>query len=220
MVKEQSEFWSKIAQKYDRVVDLQIGPKTRAMVRERVTKEGWLGNLAEFGCGTGFYTRVLAGKADSVLATDVSPAMLEIAKDQIKDSNVTFQAEDCQKTSFHDGAFDTAFLSLVIHFTEPDKTLAEMRRILKRGGTLIIANVDPHVLNRLDRVRCHIRVLYHGATGYRIKPPKGFGKNTITKQQLCGLLEKSGFKVFSIETISDTSRSSNIPIDYIRAMKV
>ena len=41
------------------------------MVCERVTKEGRLGNLAEFGCGTGFYTEILASKAHSVVATDV-----------------------------------------------------------------------------------------------------------------------------------------------------
>jgi ubiquinone/menaquinone biosynthesis C-methylase UbiE len=79
MTNEQREFWSKVAQKYDRIVDLQIGPMTRSMVRERVAKEDRLGNLVEFGCGTGFYTEVLAGKADSVLATDLSPGMLELA---------------------------------------------------------------------------------------------------------------------------------------------
>ncbi len=220
MADEQSEFWSKVAQKYDQVVDLQIGPKTRSMVRQRVAKEGGLGNLAEFGCGTGFYTQVLAGKADSVVATDLSPGMLALAKDQIKAANVTFQAEDCQRTSLPDGAFDTAFISLVIHFTEADKTLAEMRRILKPGGTLIISNLDPRALNGLDRVRCLIRILYHGLIGYRVKPPKGFGKNVMTEKQLCDLLVKSGFVVFSTETIKDTSRSSNIPVEYIKAAKV
>jgi len=220
MGNEQSEFWSKVAQKYDRVVDLSIGPKTRSMVRERVAKEGRLGNLAEFGCGTGFYTHVLAGKADSVVATDVSPGMLEVAKDQLSATNVTFQVEDCQATSFPDGVFDTAFISLVIHFTEPDKTLAEMHRILKSGGTLILVNLDPHALNGLDRARCQIRILYHGLTGYRVKPPKGFGKNVMTEKQVCDLLSRSGFKVVSTETIKDTSRSSNIPIEYIRAVKV
>lgn len=220
MADEQSEFWSKVAQKYDQVVDLQIGPKTRSMVRQRVAKEGGLGNLAEFGCGTGFYTQVLAGKADSVVATDLSPGMLALAKDQIKAANVTFQAEDCQRTSLPDGAFDTAFISLVIHFTEADKTLAEMRRILKPGGTLIISNLDPRALNGLDRVRCLIRILYHGLIGYRVKPPKGFGKNVMTGKQLCDLLGKSGFVVVSTETIKDTSRSSNIPVEYIKAAKV
>jgi ubiquinone/menaquinone biosynthesis C-methylase UbiE len=84
MANEQREFWSTGAQKYDQVVDLQIGPATRAMVRERVTKEGRLSKLAEFGCGTGFYTQALAGKADSVVATDISPGMLALAKERIK----------------------------------------------------------------------------------------------------------------------------------------
>ena len=53
MANEQKEFWSTVAQKYDRVVDLQIGGKTRSMVRERVMKEGQLDALAKFGCGTG-----------------------------------------------------------------------------------------------------------------------------------------------------------------------
>ena len=220
MPNEQREFWSKVAQKYDQVVDLQIGPKTRSLVRDRVAKEGRLGNLAEFGCGTGFYTQVLAGKADSVVATDISPDMLTLAREQIKAANVTFRIEDSQKTSFHDAIFDTTFMGLVIHFTEPAKTLAEMRRILKPGGTLILSNLDPGALSGLDRVRCWIRVLYQGITGYRVKPPKGFGKNVLTEEQLCNLLANSGFEVVSAETIKDTSRSSNIPVEYIRAAKV
>ena len=217
---EQGKFWSKVAQNYDRVVDLQIGPKTRSMVRERVAQEGRVGNLVEFGCGTGFYTQVLADKADRVVATDLSPGMLTLAQDQINAAHVTFQVEDCQKTSLPDENFDTAFISLVIHFTEPDKTLAEMRRILKPGGTLIVANLDPGALTGLDRVRSSIRVFYRGFTGYRTKPPAGFGKNVMTERQLCELLSQSGFEVVSAETIKDTSRRSSIPIEYIRAVKV
>ena len=69
---EQREFWSKVADKYDDVVDLQIGPRTRSLVRERLAREDRLGHLAELGCGTGFYTEVLSRKADSVVATDLS----------------------------------------------------------------------------------------------------------------------------------------------------
>jgi len=220
MANEQSEFWSKVAPKYDHVVDLQIGPTTRSMARERVAKEGRLGDLAEFGCGTGYYTAVLADKANSVVATDVSPGMLALAKDHIKAPNVTFQVEDCQKTSLPTGAFDTAFMSLVIHFTEPDKTLAEMRRILKRGGTLLILNLDPRALHGLNRLRSLIRILYQGVVGYRRKPPKGFGSHVLTAKELGDSLATSGFKVVSAETIRNTSRSSNIPVEYIRAVKV
>jgi ubiquinone/menaquinone biosynthesis C-methylase UbiE len=99
MLSEQKEFWSTVAQKYDQVVDLQIGPATRSMVRERVAKESRLGKLVEFGCGTGFYTEVLVGKADSVVASDISSGMLALAKERIKAGNLTFQMEDCQKTT-------------------------------------------------------------------------------------------------------------------------
>jgi ubiquinone/menaquinone biosynthesis C-methylase UbiE len=143
-----------------------------------------------------------------------------VAKKQIKAENVKFQLEDCQKTSLPDGAFDTAFMSLVIHFTEPEKTLAEMRRLLKPGGTLIITNLDPGALDRLNRIRCWARVIYNGLARYRVKPPKEFAVHLLTEEQLCGLLRKSGFKVLGQETISDTSRSSNIPVEYIRAVKI
>jgi ubiquinone/menaquinone biosynthesis C-methylase UbiE len=219
VAKEQAQFWSDVAESYDHVVDLQIGGKTRSMVRERVAREGHLGRLVEFGCGTGFYTEVLARKADTLLATDISPGMLDLAKQRVKAANVTFQAEDCQRTSLPDGAFDAAFMSLVIHFTEPDHTVVEMHRILRPGGTLIIANLDPQALNGLDRIRSLIRIVYQGVVGYRIKPPKGFGRNVMTAMQLRELLGQSGFRLDSAETIRDPSRSSNIPIQYVRAVK-
>ena len=139
MVNEHTQYWSKVAQRYDRVADSMFGsPKTRSMLRERVAKEVQLGYLAEFGCGTGFYTEALAGKADRVLVTDLSPGMLALAKGQIRAANVTFQVENCQKTSLPDAVFDTVFMGLVIHLTEPAQTLAEMRRILKPDGVLIV----------------------------------------------------------------------------------
>jgi ubiquinone/menaquinone biosynthesis C-methylase UbiE len=220
MAHDHSEYWSRIAQDYDDVVDLQIGPRTRSLVRERLAQEGRLGRVVELGCGTGFYTQVLADKADSVVATDASAGMLALAKDRIPAPGVTFQVEDCQQTSLPDAAFDTAFISLVIHFCEPARALAEMRRILKPGGTLILANLDPGALHGLDRVRCLARIVYHGITGYRVKPPKRFGRNMLTERQLCDLVSASGLEVVSTETIRDTSRSSNIPIEYVRALKV
>jgi ubiquinone/menaquinone biosynthesis C-methylase UbiE len=189
------------------------------MVRERVSREGRLGRAVEFGCGTGFFTETLAGKADSLVATDLSPGMLELARARVRAPHVTFQAEDCQATTFPSDAFDTAFVGLVIHFTEPIRTLGEMRRILKPDGTLITVNLDPRALGGLDAIRSVIRVVYRGLTGYRMKPPKGFGRNVLTERELCDLLEQSGLKVVGSETIKDPSRSSSIPLEYVRAAK-
>ena len=219
MTNNQTEFWSKVAAKYDRVVDLQIGTETRALVRERLREERQLGSVVEFGCGTGYYTQVLAEKSATVIATDLSPEMLEIAKERVQAANITFLTEDCQSTSFAAAMFDTAFISLVLHFVDTKRTLVEMHRILKSGGMLIIANVDFHALRGLGRLRSTIRVLYHGATGYRLKPPKHFITKILSEKQLCDLLDRSGFKVISSEVIKDPTRSSNIPIDYIKAVK-
>jgi hypothetical protein len=62
MADEQREFWSGVAQRYDRVVDRQIGPATRGLVRDRLAQEKRLGRLVELGCGTSFATQALAGK--------------------------------------------------------------------------------------------------------------------------------------------------------------
>lgn len=201
------------------MVDLQIGGKTRSLVRDRVAREGSLGRLVEFGCGTGFFTEVLARKADTLVATDISPGMLKLAQQRVKAPHVTFTTEDCQHTSLLDGAFDTAFLSLVIHFTVPEDTVAEMHRILRPEGVMIVVNLDPRALNGLDRIRSLLRIVYRGVSGYRIKPPRGFGRNVMTERELRELLGKSGFRVDSAETIKDRSRSSNVPVEYVRAVK-
>jgi len=215
----QGEFWSKVAQRYDRVVDLQIGGRTRSMVRERVAREARLGSVVELGCGTGFFTRALSDRADRVVATDLSSVMIEIAQSRVAAPNLRFQEEDCQHTSFRDCTFDAAFLSLVLHFTDPGQTLAEMRRILKLFGTLIIANPDREEFNRIDRLRSSVRILYHGMTGYLVKPPKRFAAN-VGGARLAQLLDEHGFALTGAESIRDASRSSNVPVQYVRAIKV
>ena len=75
-------------------------------------------------------------------------------------------------------------------------------------------------LGGLDHVRSLIRIVYHGMVGYRVKPPKGFSRNMLTEKRLGELLDRCGFRVMSIETMRDPSRSSNIPIEYVRAVKV
>jgi len=95
-----------------------------------------------------------------------------------------------------------------------------MHPILKTGDMLIVANLDPGTLGGLDRVFSWIRIVYRGFTGYRVKPPKGFGRNVLTAEQLTRQLVAVGFRVSSTERIKDTSRTSHIPIDYVRAVKL
>jgi len=215
----QRDFWTGVAREYDRVVDLQIGPATRGLIRERLSREGRLGDVVELGCGTGFYTRALVQQADSVVATDLSPGMLELARAAVAAPNVTFQVENCESTSFPDASFDVVFAALVLHFTEPARALAEMRRILRPGGVLLVANLDPKALSGLDRLRCQVRILWRGLTGYRRRPPPGLGRNVLSERELLDLLAAGGFKVTASEAIRDASRSSHIPIEWVSARR-
>ncbi len=219
MPRTQTEFWSSAAPHYDHVVDQQIGPRTRELIRERLAREGRLGYAAEFGCGTGFFTDVLAAATDHLVATDLSPVMVERARERVHAGSVTFQVADCQRTPFADAEFDAVFLALVIHFTEPEMAIAEMRRVLRPGGLLLIANLDPTALTGIDRLRARVRIVFEGLAGYRMKPPPGFGKNVLAEQQLCAMLQRHGFEVLSTEAFRDTSQRSHIPIEYLRARK-
>ncbi len=216
----QAEFWSHFAERYDSTVDRQLGGNTREMVRQRMVREHELGCAVELGCGTGFFTDALARAATTLLATDISPGMLDVARHGVMARNVTFQVEDCQHTSLPDGAFDTAFMGLVIHFTDPPGAAREIHRILRPGGRLVIANVDPMALDGMNRLRCRFRVLCYGIAGARMKPPKGFGRDVMTEGQLRDVLTRCGFRVDAAETIRDDARSSNIPVEYVRATKL
>jgi ubiquinone/menaquinone biosynthesis C-methylase UbiE len=212
-------FWTNAAPDYDRVVELQVGAGTRAKVRELVDQETALGDVVEFGCGSGFFTESLARNATSVLATDFSPGMLALAEARVRAANIRFQIEDCQNATLANESFDTAFLSLVLQFADHDRTLAEMHRILKSGGRLLIANLDVLALPVPHRLRTLFRVVYQGRRGYRVRPPRRFGRNVIGERELCELLEQTGFSVAGTDTFTNPSRASYIPINYVRAEK-
>jgi ABC-2 type transport system ATP-binding protein len=219
MPNELIDFWSQAAPDYDRVVELQIGPGTRERVRRRLAEEGPLGQVIEFGCGSGFFTETLASNATRVLATDLSPGMLAFAEQRLSPSNIELQIADCQGSSLAAQAFDTAFLSLVLQFADHRQTIAEMHRVLKPGGKLIIANLDVHALAVPHRMRCLFRVVYQGRRGYAVRPPKRFGRNVISGATLCRRLERQGFDVVSSETFTNNGRASYIPVNYVRAQR-
>ena len=52
---------------------------------KKLSDESDLGELIEFGCGAGFYTKVLAANASHITATDLSDEMLAMARTQLKD---------------------------------------------------------------------------------------------------------------------------------------
>jgi len=102
------KYWSKFASTYGNDQEYVVGRAILQLIIHRLSKEHNLGDVIEFGCGTGYFTQVIAKNAKHVLATDLSDEMLEKAKITLKEfRNVTIQKTNCEDTSFPSGRFDT-----------------------------------------------------------------------------------------------------------------
>lgn len=97
-----------------------------------------LGAVAEICCGKGELADLLGPRIGLGIGVDVSPAMLDAAKDKHGDpGNMVFVQGDATRLPLADGGFDSVFLLGGIHHV-PDRAalFKEVFRILKPGGRL------------------------------------------------------------------------------------
>lgn len=102
-------------------------------------------HVLDVGCGTGSLTFALAEAADvaQIAAVDLSPVFVDEARRRNTDPRITIQEGDACGLPFPDDSFDRAFSLLVLHFVpEPAKAVAEMRRVVRPGGTVSAAVWD------------------------------------------------------------------------------
>jgi SAM-dependent methyltransferase len=101
--------------------------------------------VLELGCGTGTFTRELARSGADIIAIDVSPELLEIARANYSAPNVHYQTENAYALSYPDAAFDSVVGSSVLHHLEVEEALRNIYRVLKPGGTIFFT--EPNMLN-------------------------------------------------------------------------
>jgi len=101
--------------------------------------------VLELGCGAGYFTRELARSGAEVVAIDVSPELLEIAKANCSAPNVQYQLQNAYALSYPEGVFDSVVGSSVLHHLEVEKALRDAYRVLKRGGKIYFT--EPNMLN-------------------------------------------------------------------------
>ncbi|MCB4769527.1 class I SAM-dependent methyltransferase [Ancylobacter sp. Lp-2] len=107
--------------------------------------------VLEIAAGTGAVTRALAERLPEqarLVATDLNPAMLEIAAHGIHDPRIDWRQADAMALPFGDGLFDAVVCQFGMMFL-PDKLqgFREVRRVLAPGGTLMF--------NVWDRLATH-----------------------------------------------------------------
>ncbi len=107
--------------------------------------------VLDVGCGTGDLTLRAArrvGAEGRAVGIDASPNMVKIARRKAakKGRDVDFRVAPIEDLPFADGEFDAALSSFMIHHLPDDlklRGLAEVRRVLKPGGRLVVVDLKP-----------------------------------------------------------------------------
>lgn len=165
--------YSRLSSHYDFFFDkvFQSGREEAARCLELRPGE----RLLEVGVGTGL-ALPLYPKSVEVIGIDLSEGMLEEARDRINRMglrHVTVSRMDATSLQFPDGAFDAVLAPYVMSVvTDPRKVLAEMKRVCRPGGRIVIVN---HFLSRnplkasLEKVLTPLSV----HVGFRLDTPLG-----------------------------------------------
>ncbi len=102
--------------------------------------------IGDLGCGTGQITEALAPCVKRIVAVDESGAMLSTARRRFaRTDNVDVRAGALESLPLTRGELDVAVMCLVLHFVvEPPRAFAEVHRVLKPNGRLLIVDLTPH----------------------------------------------------------------------------
>lgn len=106
-------------------------------------------SIVDLGCGTGFFTNILASKYEHVYGVDLSKEMLEFAE-----SKSTYKIEwieaDAFKLPFEENSIDVIYSNLMIQWCNPlADLLKEISRVLKPGGLFIFSTLVDGTLHEL-----------------------------------------------------------------------
>lgn len=97
--------------------------------------------ILDIGCGTGNFSIKLAQMGCQVIGLDQSEEMLAQAKE--KNPAIDFRLGDVYKLDFADETFDGVFSMAAFEFIkEAQKAFAEMKRVLKTNGSLLIGTIN------------------------------------------------------------------------------
>jgi SAM-dependent methyltransferase len=138
------QFNKSIPQKYeDYLTPFIFDPYAEDLLERIGTKAGMtdLKNVLELACGTGSVTRQLLARLPSaaqLIATDLQPDMLDVAKRHLSAPNITWDTVDMTDIPYEDNRFDLIVCQFGLMLVpEKLKALTEMHRVLRPGGRLL-----------------------------------------------------------------------------------
>ena len=206
----EEQYWNRLAHSYDRDGEYIVGEPILQAIMERLSAERDLGDCVEFGCGTGYLTRAVAGNARHVVATDLSDEMLEMARTELSEfQNVTIQKANCCNTDFPAERYDSVLMANLIHVLDaPLPCLQEGYRILRNGGLLIVVDFTSYRLALFRTAQLVLRYLRRWGV------PRRHERHDLSPEELVNLVKSAGFKVKNVQLLQAESNAL-----YLRGLK-
>ena len=104
-----------------------------------------LGTALDAACGTGRHTRYLRARGHRVIGVDATPEMLAVARQAVPDTD--FRLGDLTALPVETGSVDLVVCALALsHCQDIAQPVAELARVLRPGGHLVISDFHPFQL--------------------------------------------------------------------------
>lgn len=118
--------------------------------------------VLDVAAGSGLLSRAFAPRVREVVAVDITPAMLDEARESAQRDgidNIRFVEGKAEALPFQDGEFDLVVTRFSLHhIADPQQVLSEMARVTKRGGRFAIIDLlapdDPELAKRSNALEC------------------------------------------------------------------
>lgn len=156
----------------------------------------------DLGSGTGRMIELFAPQARRAEGVDSSRKMLALARARLDDTGsgqASVRQADILGLPYEDNCADLVTIHQVLHYLpEPQAAIKEAARILKPGGTLLIADFAPHAFEELRQVHAHRRL--------------GFPDHEVTNW-----CEQFGLVVDAVEHIAPEAGQSGLAVTLWKA---
>jgi SAM-dependent methyltransferase len=165
--------------------------------------------VLELGCGAGYFTQELARSGADIVAIDVSPELLEIARANCSAPNVRYQIQNAHVLSFSEAVFDSVVGSSVLHHLEIEEALREIYRVLKPMGTVYFT--EPNMLNPQIAIQKNIPWI-------KRKLGDSPDETAFVRWPLWRLLEQTGYREVRIDPFDFLHPKTPVAlIDHVKA---
>jgi ubiquinone/menaquinone biosynthesis C-methylase UbiE len=150
--------------------------------------DGATGAVLDVACGPGVLSAAVAETAREVVAFDLTPLMLEKAAQRCAAAgrdNVSFREGNAADMSFADAAFDAVVTRLSVHhFDQPARVFAGIFRVLRPGGSFVVADVVSSEVTAESELQNAVEIL-RDPSHTRMLPAT----------ELAALVESAGFAI-------------------------